>query len=187
MLDPKVMRALAAAIVDRPRATLQELAQAAGISKATLYRCSRTREQLIDDLRRHCADVMMRELQRHQVETLDPLQALQRVIEFHLEQLELSSFIFYHWQQDVPAGEAPVDLWKEHTRILDQVFLRGQQQGIFRVDVSAASLSDACGFLICGLADSARRGRSARFNLAQTIESLFLQGVRAEHVAARSV
>lgn len=176
MLDEKTTRALAAAIVDRPRATLQELAQAAGISKATLYRCSRTREQLIDDLRKYCADVMMQQLQRHQIETAEPLQALKCIIEFHLEHVELSSFIFYHWQQDTPVGETPVELWSEHTRILDQVFLRGQQQGLFRVDVSAQTLSDACGFLICGLADSARCGRSARFNLAGMVESLFLHG-----------
>lgn len=178
MLDQKVMRALAAAIVDHPRATLQELAQASGVSKATLYRCSRTREQLIDDLRQHCADVMMAELHRHEIETVDPLTALTRVIEFHLEYSEFSCFIFYHWQQSAPQGEAPVNLWAEHTRILDQVFLRGQQQGVFRVDISAATLADACGYLICGLADSARRGRTARFNLAGVVESMFLTGAR---------
>lgn len=185
MLDQKVLRALAAAIVDRPRATLQELAQAAGISKATLYRYSRTREQLIDDLRCHCADIMMQELHRHQIETIEPLQALKRVIEFHIEHAEFSCFIFYHWQQDTPADEEPVELWKEHSRILDQVFLRGQQLGVFRVDISAATLADACGYLMCGLVDSARRGRSARFNLVQIIESLFLQGASADLTAER--
>ena len=179
MLDDKHIRALAAAIVDRPRATLQELAQAAGISKATLYRCSRTREQLIDDLRQHCADVMMAQLHLHQIEQIEPRLALTRLIEFHLEFSEFSSFIFYHWQQDTPAGEVPVDLWAEHSRILDGVFLRGQQQGVFRIDVSAATLTDACGYVICGLTDSARRGRSARFNLAGFIESLFLEEAQA--------
>lgn len=48
--DERVLAALALALVDKPRATLQELAQAIGISKATLYRFSRTREELVDRL-----------------------------------------------------------------------------------------------------------------------------------------
>lgn len=36
--DEKLLKALAIAIVDRPRATFKEIAQAAGISKATLNR-----------------------------------------------------------------------------------------------------------------------------------------------------
>ena len=36
----KLLVALAIAMVDQPRATLQELAKAVGVSKATLYRLS---------------------------------------------------------------------------------------------------------------------------------------------------
>lgn len=50
--DERLIKALAVAIVDRPRATLKELAEAAGVSKATLHRfcgtrdrCSRTTER----------------------------------------------------------------------------------------------------------------------------------------------
>lgn len=49
--DERLIKALAVAIVDHPRATLKELAEAAGVSKATLHRfcgwcrCSRATER----------------------------------------------------------------------------------------------------------------------------------------------
>ncbi|ELX4162395.1 TPA: efflux pump transcriptional repressor NfxB, partial [Pseudomonas aeruginosa] len=42
--DERLIKALAVAIVDRPRATLKELAEAAGVSKATLHRFCGTRD-----------------------------------------------------------------------------------------------------------------------------------------------
>ena len=48
--NDKMMAALARALVDRPRASLQEVAAAVGVSKATLYRLCRTRGQLIERL-----------------------------------------------------------------------------------------------------------------------------------------
>ena len=42
--EEKTLAALALAMVDHPRATLQELAKAIGVSKATLYRFCRTRD-----------------------------------------------------------------------------------------------------------------------------------------------
>lgn len=43
--DEKLLKALAIAIVDHPRATFKEIAQAAGVSKATLNRFCGTRDQ----------------------------------------------------------------------------------------------------------------------------------------------
>ncbi|MGP1051779.1 hypothetical protein ACJ8PG_22935, partial [Serratia sp. CY68758] len=48
--DNKLLAALARAIVERPKANLHELAQAVGISKATLYRFCNTRELLTERL-----------------------------------------------------------------------------------------------------------------------------------------
>ena len=41
---------LAVALVNQPRANLQELAKAVGVSKATLYRFCPTREEIIERL-----------------------------------------------------------------------------------------------------------------------------------------
>ena len=44
--DSKLLKLLAVAIIESPRATLQELAESVGISKATLHRCYGTRDNL---------------------------------------------------------------------------------------------------------------------------------------------
>ncbi len=51
--DEKLLKALAIAIVDHPRATFKEIAQAAGVSKATLNRFCGTRDNLIEMLLDH--------------------------------------------------------------------------------------------------------------------------------------
>ena len=51
--DAATLSALALALVTQPRASLQELAKAIGVSKATLYRFCRTREQLVARLIAH--------------------------------------------------------------------------------------------------------------------------------------
>ncbi|EPB7030303.1 transcriptional regulator, partial [Pseudomonas aeruginosa] len=44
--DEKLLKALAVALVDHPRGTFKEIAEAAGISKATLNRFCGTRDNL---------------------------------------------------------------------------------------------------------------------------------------------
>ena len=54
----RLLIALSLAMVDQPRATLQELARAVGVSKATLYRFCQTRDQLVTRLMTHGAQVL---------------------------------------------------------------------------------------------------------------------------------
>ena len=61
---------------------------------------------------------------------------------------------------------------------MDQFFLKGQREGAFRIDISAQAMNEALTWLIVGLVDGARRGRIARANLAQMVESLFLDGAK---------
>lgn len=76
--DNHIMPALALAMVDRPRATLQELAKAVGVSKATLYRFCRTREQLIERLMNHSAEVFTQVIRDSQLDSSPPLEALKK-------------------------------------------------------------------------------------------------------------
>ncbi len=56
--DERLIKALAVAIVDHPRATLKELAEAAGVSKATLHRFCGTRDNLVQMLEGHGETVL---------------------------------------------------------------------------------------------------------------------------------
>ena len=78
--DEKLLKALAIAIVDHPRATFKEIAQAAGVSKATLNRFCGTRDNLIEMLLDHGSVVIYRVIADADLESA-PLDALHRLIE----------------------------------------------------------------------------------------------------------
>lgn len=172
--DSRILAALALAMVDHPRATLQELAQAVGISKATLYRFCRTRDQLIQRLTTHAISAMNQATEESNLETDPPAVALRKLITNHLEHREWTAFITHFWN-DV-AREMPAEVIAECELKMDAFFLRGQQAGIFRIDVTAATLSELWFSVVIGMVDAERRGRVARAGLALVIEKMFLEG-----------
>ena len=89
-----MMAALARALVDRPRASLQEVAAAVGVSKATLYRLCRTRGQLLERLVHHAMTRITEAIEATHLGTAPPLTALERLIANNLEHRELTKSIF---------------------------------------------------------------------------------------------
>jgi TetR/AcrR family transcriptional regulator, mexCD-oprJ operon repressor len=170
--NDKIMAALARALVDRPRASLQEVAGAVGISKATLYRLCRTREQLTERLVHHATTRITEAIEAARLDTAPPLVALERLIANNLEHRELTTFLIRHWQH-TPTAAGVEAHWDA---ALDAFFLRGQQAGVFRIDVAAPALTEIFVALLLGLIDAEHRGRVARAGLAEVIERTFLRG-----------
>lgn len=179
--DAATLSALALALVTQPRASLQDLAKAIGVSKATLYRFCRTREQLVTRLIEYSMDTMNRLLQEARLDEGDPIEALRRLTALQLEHRELGAFLTYYWKDaDASLSDASTSAWDEQ---MDAFFLRGQQQGVFRIDFSAAVLTELWIAAFIGLADAERRGRVARVaraGLGALVERAFLQGALAE-------
>jgi len=173
--DRKILASLALALVDRPRASLQELARAIGVSKATLYRFCRTREQLIERLMSHSTQVLSEAIATAELDTAPVLEAFRRLNANNLEHRELTSFLTYYWKDASkdPGAEANWDV------TLDAFFLRGQREGVFRIDITAAALTEIWVAMLIGLVDAERRGRIARTGLAAMLERAFLQGAAA--------
>jgi len=172
--DSPILCALALAMVNHPRASLQELAKAVGVSKATLYRLCRTREQLVERLLEHGIDTMRHALEQARLDSGAPRETLQRLAALFLEHRELAAFLTHYWK------DAGTEL-AESTHLEDQLdafFLRGQQQGAFRIDFSAAALTEIWLSIFLGLADAERRGRVARAGLAALVDRAFLQGAQ---------
>lgn len=69
---------------------------------------------------------------------------------------------------------------------MDAFFLRGQHEGVFRLDIPAPALTEIWGATIVGIADGARRGRIARAGLATLVDLVFLHGVADPTRAART-
>jgi TetR/AcrR family transcriptional repressor of mexCD-oprJ operon len=176
MEDNKIMAALALALVDRPRANLQELAGAIRVSKATLYRFCRTREQLIERLVNHSTLLIGEDIRTSDLDTAPPLEALKRFIATTLEHGEFSAFLIYYWEKDSSAGSGVEAGWDA---ALDAFFLRGQREGVFRIDIPAAALTEILVSMLIGLVDAERRGRVASAGLTAVVERAFLHGASA--------
>lgn len=180
--DDKTLVALAAAMVQYPRATYQDLAVAIGVSRATLYRFCSTREELVLRLLRYSSKRLSQSLEQAQLHTGDPRPGLSRLIESQLRHKELMSFLTQYWQADMELDPEISADCKSNEDLVEAFFLRGQRAGVFRIDISAATLNDTLIWLIIGLMDSERRGRIARATLPSTIEELFMCGAKAETV-----
>jgi TetR/AcrR family transcriptional repressor of mexCD-oprJ operon len=174
--DERFLRLLALALVDHPRATLQELATSIGVSKATLYRFCRTRDQLVDRLMSHTAQLMKQAIVDADLQNAPPADAIKRLIANHLSHSELTIFLVYHWKPDLMQISDRDNVWLDYENALDVFFLRGQREGAFRIDVTAAALTEIFIVTIAGLVDAEHRGRVARASLAILIEQMFLHG-----------
>ena len=169
--DNKMLARLALALVDHPRATLQQLAKCLGIGRTTLHRFCSTREALIARLVEHSADVLLEATLEARLLEDSPREALRRLIANHLEHRELTAFLLYHWKA-VDMGDVECR-WEQ---LLDEFFLHGQKLGAFRIDIPAQTLTEAWTGVLIGLVEGEHRGRVARFGMVNLLEDFFLNG-----------
>ncbi|MBN9460894.1 MAG: TetR family transcriptional regulator [Burkholderiales bacterium] len=179
--DNRLLASLALALVDQPRANLQELARAVGVSKATLYRFCRTREQLVERLVAHATRLIGEAIQAAGLDAGPPLEALKRLTANNVEHRELTAFLIYYWKPDSALEACPHIDWEA---ALDAFFLRGQQEGVFRIDVPAPALTEIWVSILLGLVEAERRGRIARAGLPALVERAFLEGAATRDRAA---
>lgn len=171
--DDDLLNALALAMVKQPKASLNELAEAVGIGRTTLYRFCRTREELLERLYAYGVRVISADIEAAELDTAPPLEALRQLTQGSLKHWEISVFMTRYWK---PGHEGPpADL--DWAAKMDALFLRGQQASVFHIDIPAATLNEIWVSLMIGLVDAEYRGRVARAGLADLMERVFLHGV----------
>lgn len=167
-----LLDALALAMVKKPKASLGELAKSVGISRGTLYNFCRTRDELLDRLFAYGLRVITKDMSDARLEMSPPLEALREMTQESLKHWEITLFMIRYWKPEHDCGAPELD-WDAK---MDALFLRGQKEGVFRIDIPAASLSEIWVSLFIGLVDAEYRGRVARAGLVDLIERAFLQG-----------
>lgn len=172
----EMLASLALALVDQPRASLQELARAIGVSKATLYRFCPTRDRLIERLMAYGVQAISEAIAIAELDRDSPIEALKRLIENSLKHRELILFMSNYWEKTTAPDLCSAADWDA---ALDGFFLRGQQQGVFRIDIAAPALTEIWSSLVIGLLEAERRGRVARVGLTALMETAFLNGTLA--------
>ncbi len=175
-LHERLLKQLATAIVSHPRATMKELAELVGVSKATLNRHYGTRANLEQQLEFHAKIVLAQVTSDANLRVTKPLEALRFLIREHLAHRDLLALLLFEHR---PRGQV-LEQEASYLEDLDAFFLRGQQLGAFRIDISAAAFTELFVNLIYGMVDAERRGRAATANSAHTFEQMFLHGSVAQ-------
>lgn len=166
------LKLLANAIIQHPRATLQELAEVAGFSKATLHRNYGTRDKLLDqifELARSTLNVVFVEIN---LENEDIEATLIDLINIHYEHSILLRFLCAN---PTAVNE---DEFTHYIKWLNSFFLFGQKQGFFKIELSASVLTEVFVSLLYGLIESSGRGRIAKANVTEYIRNTFLFGTK---------
>ncbi len=169
-----VLEAAVGILSRRPTAHLDEIARAAGISRATLHRIFPGREALILEVGALGLRRFSSALDAARVEEGNAEAALRRLVDAVVPDAALCAFL---------AGENQLydhaeinDLWETQDARVRALFLRGQQEGVFRVELSAAWLSEAFFDLVAGIGWAVQEGRLAPRESAFSLAELFLGG-----------
>ncbi|MGX2998223.1 TetR/AcrR family transcriptional regulator [Streptomyces sp. JNUCC 64] len=171
-----VLRSAAALLTRKATATMDEVAKAAGIGRATLHRHFAGRDALI----RALEDLGLREceaaLQEARVDEDTAEEALRRLVAASEPSAGLIAFLIT--ENQLFEGEGVHEGWNRLERRIDGLFRRGQESGEFRIDLSAAWCTEAFFGLISSAAWAVASGRVARNDYRTIIIELMLGGVR---------
>jgi TetR/AcrR family transcriptional repressor of mexCD-oprJ operon len=169
--DEQLLKKLAAAMTANPRATTQELAAAAGISRATFNRFYGTREKLVEMILGQGQKSLQTIIELAGKEAADYPAAISGLIEAHFENQEYLVFI-------CGAQNSLENVyWDSYLEALDGFFLRGQKAGAFQLDFSNQMLTELFLSMICGMIDARHRGRVAASGMEQKMLAFFLNGI----------
>ncbi len=172
----RVLKEAAALLTRRASTPMDEIARAAGISRATLHRHFAGRDALIRALEEHGIAQFVQAMDAARLDEGDAVEALRRLIAEAEPVAGVLAFLFTE-NQLFEDGEINAG-WAELDDRLAALFRRGQEEGDFRIDLSAAWLTEAFYGLIGAGAWAVYEGRVARNDLNHSIAELLLGGIR---------
>ncbi|MBS0849413.1 TetR/AcrR family transcriptional regulator [Citrobacter sp. JGM124] len=178
-IESELANKLALSLSQKPRANLQQLATMVGISKATLYRIVPTREQLVATLQQQAEQHITDSLLMADLSVPPYLDALSRFIKHILLKKEL--YIFWTISLGMNSDYGHVSTAHHSATMflvspLEAFFLKGQQAGIFRIDMPAVWLAKTLDYLVYAAADSSLRGEIASLKSVELVEKMFIAG-----------
>lgn len=171
----QVLRTAAALLTRKATATMDEVARAAGLSRATLHRHFAGRDALVRALEelgiQECEAARRRPARRGQRRRRrTPLVAEVQPCAGLLAFLVTENQLF--------EGESQNEGWARLDARIAGLFTRGQERGEFRIDLTPAWLTEALYSLIGGGAWAVQDGRVAAKDFQHMIVELLLGGAR---------
>ncbi|MFF3746003.1 TetR/AcrR family transcriptional regulator [Streptomyces kronopolitis] len=172
----QVLKEAAALLTRRATTSMDEIARAAGISRATLHRHFAGRDALIKALEEQGIAQFAQAVDRARLAEGGAVGALRRLIVETEPHAAMLAFLSTE-NQLFEGGEINAG-WLELDARISALFRRGQEEGDFRIDLSPAWLTEALYGLIGAGAWAVHEGRVARNDLNHSIAELLLGGIR---------
>lgn len=174
----QVLRAAATLLTRRATASMDEIAKAAGVSRATLHRHFPGRDALVHALGTMGVAQTLERLDAARIEEGDPVEAVRRLIE---EAIPVSGFLAFLYGENQLLESAEMDEgWARIDERVSALFRRGQEQGLFRYDMSPSWLCEALYALIAASAWSVQDGTMAPRDADRMVRDLLLGGMLRE-------
>ncbi|GFH36945.1 helix-turn-helix transcriptional regulator [Streptomyces pacificus] len=171
-----MLRAAAALLARKSTATMDEVARAAGIGRATLHRHFAGREALVKALEAFGLEEFEAAVDRAAIESGPAGDALRRLIAEMEPAAELLAFLVT--ENQLFEGDQVDEGWARLDARVSALFRRGQEQGDFRIDLSPIWLTEALYGLIGTCAWTVMDGRVAKNEFQYMITELLLGGAR---------
>ncbi|MFI0981747.1 TetR/AcrR family transcriptional regulator [Streptomyces sp. NPDC021093] len=171
----RVLRTAAALLTRKATSTMDEVAKAAGIGRATLHRHFAGRDALIRALEEFGLSELDAALDAADLDEGRATDAVRRLVAEVEPVAGLFAFLITE-NQLFEANQNPG--WARVDARLAALFRRGQESGEFRIDLSPAWLTDALYGLVSAAAWSVQDGRSAAKDFQHMIVELLLGGAR---------
>jgi TetR/AcrR family transcriptional regulator, mexCD-oprJ operon repressor len=168
-----VLRSAAALLTRKSTATMDEVAKAAGISRATLHRHFAGRDALVRALEEHGIAECEAALDTARLDEGPASDAVRRLVREIEPVAGLLAFLYGENELWEDGGGDP---WSRLDLRIALVFVRGQQNGEFRIDLSPVWLTEALYGLVASCAWAAQAGRVAPKDFTHMITELLLGG-----------
>ncbi|MFH8795256.1 TetR/AcrR family transcriptional regulator [Streptomyces sp. NPDC017941] len=171
-----VLRSAAAQLTRKGSSTMDEVARAAGLSRATLHRHFAGRDALIRALEELGIQECEAAMDAARLDEDSAEAALRRLIKEFEPAAGLLAFLVT--ENQLFEGDAQHEGWSRLDVRIAALFRRGQQSGEFRIDLSAAWLTEALYGLVGSGAWAVLDGRVAAKDISYMIAELLIGGAR---------
>ncbi|MES9507439.1 TetR/AcrR family transcriptional regulator [Streptomyces sp. NPDC000609] len=172
----QVLRSAAALLTRKSTATMDEVAKAAGIGRATLHRHFAGRDALVRALENLGIQEFEAALDTAALDEGAAPDALRRLVVAVEPSAGLLAFLVT--ENQLFEGEELNDGWNRLDARVSAFFRRGQERGEFRIDLTPAWLTEALYGLISSGAWAVQDGRVASQDFPYMIVELLLGGAR---------
>jgi TetR/AcrR family transcriptional regulator, mexCD-oprJ operon repressor len=159
------------------RASMSEVAEAAGVARATVYRYFPSRETLLEELGRVALENAVERLASARIDEVPVDEAVARAVRALVDVGD--SFVVLA-RERLAGDTARPD--QKLSAPLGRLLERGQAEGGIRGDISSRRLADALVGLVVSIAATGSLGRE---DATSMVASLFLDGARPRRLAAR--